>query len=96
MLYDYLGFDNTVSDKNNQFSYFVKDIKVEQNDLDKMHTSQNDISIKQNKGKRFQIIKIKQNILKLLPIFWSIEIVLSVVYNLSKSFCSTFMSFTQS
>ena len=51
--------NNIISDKNNQFSDCVKDIKVEQNDLDKMRTSQNDISIKQNKGKRFQIIKIK-------------------------------------
>ena len=46
-----IGAKSTVSGKNNQFYDCVKEIKVEQNDLDKMHTVENNNSIKQNKSK---------------------------------------------
>ena len=36
--------NSIVRDKNNQFYGCVKDIKVEQNDLDKMQTAENNIS----------------------------------------------------
>ena len=40
-----------VSDKNNEIHDCVKDIRIEQNDLDKMHTAESNISIYQNKGR---------------------------------------------
>ena len=47
--------NSIVSDKNNQLYDCVKDIKVEQNDLDKMHTAENNIS-DQNIGMNFNFI----------------------------------------
>ena len=46
--------NSIVRDKNNQFYGCVKDIKVEQNDLDKMRTAKRNISIKQNEGNNFK------------------------------------------
>ena len=47
--------NSAVSDKNNNFYDCVKDKKVEQNNLDKIHTAEKDISMKQNIGKSFRI-----------------------------------------
>ena len=46
--------NSAVSDTNNQFYDCVKDIKVEQNDLFKMHTAESNISINQCIGNNFR------------------------------------------
>ena len=43
------------SDKNNKFYDCVKEINVEQSDLDEIHTAENNISIKQNIGNNFKL-----------------------------------------
>ena len=43
--------NSIVSDINNQFYDCVKDKKVEQNDLDRMHATKHNIPSNQNKGK---------------------------------------------
>ena len=48
--------NSIVSDTNNQLYGCVKDIKVEQNDLNKMHAAENNISIEQNEGNKFRIL----------------------------------------
>ena len=53
--------DSIVSDKNNQFNDCVEDIKVEQNNLDKMHKIENTISFEQIKGKEFIIFSNRNN-----------------------------------
>ena len=47
--------NSIVSDKNNKFYYCVKDKKVEQNDLDKVHTFENSMPTNQSKGENFKI-----------------------------------------
>ena len=55
--------DTIFSDRNNEINDYVKNIKVGQNDLDKMHTTESNISIEQNKGKNLNILKFKKNML---------------------------------
>ena len=45
--------NSIVSNKNGQFYDCVKDIKVEQNDSDKMHTAQNNMLMKKTVGMYF-------------------------------------------
>ena len=45
--------NSIVSDKNNQFHNCMKDIKVEQNNLDKMHSAKNNMPTNKNKGEQF-------------------------------------------
>ena len=45
--------NSIVSDTNNKINDCVKDIKIEQNDLDKTHTAEKNISIEQSEGKNF-------------------------------------------
>ena len=48
--------NNIDSDKNNETYNCVKHVKVENNDLNEIHTAENNNSIKQNKGKHFKIV----------------------------------------
>ena len=45
--------NSIVSDTNNKINDCVKDIKIEQNDLDKTHIAEKNISIEQSEGKNF-------------------------------------------
>ena len=46
--------NSIINDKNNQFYNCVKYIKIEQNDLNKVHTAESNISIGENEGNRFR------------------------------------------
>ena len=58
----YFGFNyisdlnSIVSDQNNKYYDCMKGIKVEQNDLDRMHTAENDISIEQTESMNLKTI----------------------------------------